>query len=77
MTMVWRGLSAAKHCAQSMLRLRSADCNAGYVKMARILRGVRRGVRVAALALTLRYAILGTLRRMTAFADQSSARMYL
>jgi hypothetical protein len=23
-----------------MLRLRSADCNAGYVKMARILRGV-------------------------------------
>jgi RadC-like JAB domain len=42
--------------------------------MARILRGVGRGVRAAALPLALRYAILGTLRRTTAFADQSSAR---
>ena len=32
--------SAAEHCAETMLRLRSADCNAGYVKMVRILRGV-------------------------------------
>jgi len=30
--------SAAEHCAETMLRLRSADCNAGYpILVARII----------------------------------------
>jgi hypothetical protein len=27
---VWRCFSAARHCAENILRLRSAACNAGY-----------------------------------------------
>jgi hypothetical protein len=40
MATVWRRFSAAEHCAENILRLRSANCNADYIKMARILRGV-------------------------------------
>jgi hypothetical protein len=32
-TTIWRGFSAATHCAENILRLQSADCNADYVEM--------------------------------------------
>jgi hypothetical protein len=42
--------SAAEHCAETMLRLRSADCNAGYVKMVRTARREFPPIRTAASA---------------------------